>query len=166
MVLVHAFLRVFSFSPAIISSIIHQNPRIIKKKTSDRSSRPPTPFTNIRTDTMQNRSCKFPLTDTRVAAVHAPHFVTKHPRTHYAPSHPQCTQPPTMHLASCSHQQQVEWDIVASVFVVLVVSCACLGCACFFFLWFLDIVASILVVFHVCLCFLVIATSHRFSGIL
>jgi len=31
-VLVHAFLRVFSFSPAIISSIIHQNPRIIKKK--------------------------------------------------------------------------------------------------------------------------------------
>ena len=56
---------------------------------------------------MQNRSCKFPLTDTRVAAVHAPPFF------HETPAHPQCTQPPIMHLASCSHQQQFEWDIVS-----------------------------------------------------
>jgi hypothetical protein len=63
-------------------------------------------------------------------------FFTKHPRTHNAPSHPKFTQTPTMRLAACSHQQQVEREIVASVFVV---SCACIGCACFF-LWFLDIV--------------------------
>ena len=35
-------------------------------------------------DTMQNQSCKFPLTDTGVAAVHAPPFC------HEIPTHPQC----------------------------------------------------------------------------
>jgi len=39
-------------------------------------------------DTMSNRSPKFPLTDTRVAAVRAPHFFT-------TPTHA-----PTMHLAT------------------------------------------------------------------
>jgi hypothetical protein len=69
---------------------------------------------------VSNRSSKFPLTDTRVAAVHAPHFYSapthaptmhlatqnatslpptilycSHPRTHNAPSYPKCTKPPT-----------------------------------------------------------------------
>jgi len=77
-----------------------------------------------------------------------------------------------MHLAACSHQQQVEREMVASV---LVVSCACIGCACLFLL--LDIavdlgcVACVLV--FSCDCYqsqvqrdiIAPATSHRFSGI-
>jgi hypothetical protein len=101
--------------------------------------------THLLRDRPQNGSCKFPLTDTRVAPVQALPFC------HETLTHPQCTEAPTMHLASCSHQQQVERDIVASVLVVLVVSCVCLGCACFF-LWLLDIVASILVLFLVFSC--------------
>ena len=65
-------------------------------------------------DRPSNRSSKFPLTDMRVAAVHAPHFFTAptHAPTMHLATQNAASLPPT-HLAASSLERQVGREVVA-----------------------------------------------------